>query len=115
MCEGDCPAYGVSIFEDGLIIYGGHLGENRSGMVRDSITADTVKALVEEAKRIEYEAFDPQYGRGGGDGQTTTTRVVLHGRIVEVIDYGYPSAPKVLREFQSHIDRVCKTERWTRR
>ena len=103
-CEGMCPFYSLQVFADGHVIYKGAGFAKVQGIVKDTISIDTVRVLINEAKRIGFENLAPQYGMGGGDAPPATVSMTVNGITKQVIDFGYSNTPKALREFQMHIE-----------
>jgi hypothetical protein len=111
LCKGSCPAYKLSIYRDGTVIFEGSgyvLFEDDT--VRTRIPYDTISNLLKEAERIGYLEFKDEYSSGVIDLSPYITKVTIDGKIKKVTEYG--GAPKSLVSFENHIDQVTHSTRW---
>jgi hypothetical protein len=111
-CKGTCPTYKISIYKDGTVVFtdGWYVLFQRD-TERTRLPLDTLKVLLDEAKRIGYFNFKDTYTAYWIDLPGTTTTVVIEGKIKQVSDF-YPNAPKSLISFENHIDRATHSIRW---
>jgi hypothetical protein len=116
-CLGDhCPAYSVSIFQDGSVVYEGRAHVAVSGVQRGSVSSEGLSALISQIDAVRF--LDSASDCCVCSGADQTEIVVLDyrpGSIAKTIvhDAQCPSAPPGLRELEQAVDRVAGVERWT--
>src|SRR5689334_7780175 len=62
ICFGSCPAYKVSIYGDGLVIYEGKDFVKTKGDADGRITKDELQQLVREFEKLDYMKLRDRYG-----------------------------------------------------
>lgn len=117
VCFGFCPAYRVSINQDGEVVYVGERFVNVRGEQRAVIPRTDVQRLVARFEEIGFESLRDQYRANVTDLPTYTITFERNGRRKVVVDYGGLSVgmPPSVRELQDEIDRVANTGRWVLR
>lgn len=117
VCFGFCPAYRVSINEDGEVVYHGERFVNVRGEQRAQIPRADVERLLERFEAVGFEELRDEYRAHVTDLPTYTITLERNGQTKRVLDYGGISAgmPRAVRELQDEIDRVAGTARWVLR
>ena len=60
-CFGLCPVYTASIFKNGTVLYSGIKRVENIGFFSAKMELDSIQALIQEAKRINFEDFQIIY------------------------------------------------------
>ena len=121
-CFGTCPAYKVSIFGDGSVLYEGKEFVKQKGTEDGRITKDHLQQLVREFEKIDYMRLADHYGNDektcpeswtdypsaitsfNWDGKQKTVRHYLGCRGLTILDQ--------LTALENNIDKVVNTKRW---
>jgi hypothetical protein len=121
VCFGSCPAYKVTIYDDGKVVYEGQEFVKRKGRVEARISKAELEQLVREFDRLDYLKLDDQYGVGHKcpedwtDYPSAITSLTRNGKQKTVNHYlgcrGLPILDQ-LRALEDKIDEVVKTDRW---
>ena len=122
ICFGMCPAYKVSIYGDGLVLYDGKEFVKTKGDADGRITKDEVQQLVREFEKIDYLKLADDYGsddktcpESSTDYPSATTSLNWNGKQKTVRHYlgcrGLPVLDQ-LRALEDKIDEVVNTKRW---
>ena len=120
-CYGTCPAYTVSVFADGRVVFAGDRFVDTTGTAEGRVDPAVVAGLVAAAVRIGYETLParldtqqtcPQLATDNPSAITTVrtagwTRSVAH-------DHGCRGfkGEKELTAFEDDIDRALGTDAW---
>lgn len=117
MCFGFCPAYRVTIEEDGQVTYRGERFVNVVGEGRATIPRADVERLLRRFDEVGFDQLRDEYRAQVTDLPTYTITLERNGRSKTVVDYGGLSAgmPQAVRDLQDEIDRVADTGRWVLR
>jgi hypothetical protein len=117
VCFGFCPAYRVSIDQDGEVIYVGERFVNVRGEQRARIPREEVQRLVDRIHEIGFMNLQDAYRANISDVPTYTVSFSRSGVRKVVVDYGGLSAgmPQAVRDLQDEIDRVAGVARWVLR
>lgn len=117
VCFGFCPAYTVTISDDGTVVYRGERFVNVTGEQRVQISRDDVQVLLRRFDQAGFEQLRDSYRAPVTDLPTYTITLERNGRRKSVADYGGLSAgmPQAVRDLQNEIDRVANTGRWVLR
>ena len=120
-CFGTCPAYKVSIYGDGLVIYEGREFVKTKGDADGRITKDQVQQLVREFEKIGYVKLEDEYSmdkncpQGWTDAPTAITTLSQNDKTKKVVHYqgcrGLPALDQ-LTALEDKIDEVVNTKRW---
>jgi hypothetical protein len=86
LCYGTCPSYTVTIFRDGRVAYVGERFVPLLGTRSDSLPQATVRAMLDEARRINFTAFQPRYTGNVSDLPSTIIAVYLPGQHVHRVE-----------------------------
>ena len=109
-CFGQCPAYKLTIFGEGKVVYEGTSFVNATGTQASQISQDKIKELVGEFYQIGYFALKDKYDAPITDLPTTITSITLGGRTKKVVNYH--GAPKKLVELENKIDKITDSKKW---
>jgi len=121
-CYGTCPAYTVTIFDDGTVVYEGKEFVKQKGKAKSRITKAALDELVREFDRINYFSLDDYYVDGPKncpeswtDQPSATTSLSWKGRTKKVEHYygcrGLPILDQ-LSALERKIDEVVNSKRW---
>lgn len=121
-CFGSCPAYTVSIYGDGLVLFEGKEYVKTKDTADGRITKDELQQLVREFEKLDYMKLKDNYGNDdAGCPQSSTdypsaiTSLNLNGKEKTVHHYlgcrGLPILDQ-LTQLEDKIDEVVKTKRW---
>ena len=110
MCFGTCPAYKLTIYGDGRVVYEGENYVKVTGTQNADISEDDVKGLVDEFYRIGYFSLADSYTADITDLPTTITSISIDGKTKQVVDYH--GAPLALVDLEKRIDEVANTKIW---
>ena len=117
MCFGFCPAYRVTIREDGQVTYVGERFVNVVGERRATIPRADVERLLRHFEDARFDQLRDEYRAQVTDLPTYTITLERNGRSKMVVDYGGLGAgmPRAVRDLQDEIDRVANTGQWVLR
>ena len=120
--KGCCPAYSVSLDENGTVIYNGVVGVKERGERVHSIPLTTVRELVAEFQRINFFSLEDRYTEvklpNGGTrtvdhSNATTISLDLDGKKKSV--YIFYGAPEELTKLQKKLYEVTQIAQYTGR
>jgi hypothetical protein len=108
--------YGVSIFQDGAVVFEGRAHVAAIGVQRGSISSGELSALISQIDAVRF--LDSSSDCCVCSESKQAEMVVLDyrpGSIAKTIvhDAQCPSAPPGIRELEQAIDQVAGVERWT--
>ncbi len=115
LCLGTCPAYKVTVYGDGRVIFEGQKHVKAKGRRTASISPRQVKQLISEFNTVNYFALKDRYfaPRSPTDYPSAITSITLNGRKKSVYHYlGDASAPQALTKLEDQIDAIVNTNRW---
>jgi hypothetical protein len=114
-CFGTCPAYTVTIMDDGTVIYEGQNFVETMGEQTSEIDPETVASMVEAFTNAGYFEWDEAYDtQTVSDLPTVTTSVTRDGETHRIVRYtGDSSAPLALPYLEWWIDVMTNTQLWT--
>jgi hypothetical protein len=117
MCFGFCPAYRVTITQDGQVTYVGERFVNVVGERRAAIPRADVARLLRRFDEVQFGQLRDAYRAQVTDLPTYTITLERNGQHKTVVDYGGLSAgmPRAVRDLQDEIDRVANTDQWVLR
>ena len=122
-CFGSCPAYKLTIFDDGKVLFEGKEFVKQRGKAEGQITKDELERLVREFNKINYMKLEDEYGIGdrcpdlwtdypsaitsfSTNGTTKTINHYLGCRGLTILDQ--------LTTLENKIDEVANTKRWVK-
>ena len=116
LCLGTCPAYTVSLFDTGKVVFEGKLHVRFKGIQTAAIERAKVAALAAELERAGFFALQDKYTRRRMTDMVTVVTTVRIGRRFKRIEHyrGDSSAPKILSVLEGRIDAVAGSQRWIR-
>jgi cellulose synthase/poly-beta-1,6-N-acetylglucosamine synthase-like glycosyltransferase len=121
-CFGTCPAYKVSIFGDGLVLFEGKEFVKTKGDADGRITKDELQQLVREFEKIDYLKLYDRYGddektcpESWTDYPSAITSLNSNGKQKTVHHYLGCRGLTILDQLtalENKIDEVVNTKRW---
>lgn len=121
VCFGTCPAYKLTIFDDGKVVYEGKEFVKHKGRAEGRITKTALEELVHEFERINYFSLADYYQEGQNcpeawtDNPSATTSLNWKGKTKVVLHYQGCRGLAVLDQLtalENKIDEVVNTKRW---
>src|ERR1043165_4663365 len=119
-CFGTCPAYKLTIFDDGEVLFEGKDYVKQKGKVEGQITKAQLNDLVRAFNRINYMKLDDEYnGERCPDFWTDYPSVITSinqgGQVKRIFHYQGCRGLTVLDQLttlENKIDKVANTKRW---
>jgi len=113
-CFGSCPAYKVTIYGDGRVVYQGKSHVRVEGVQTAKISADRVRELVQAFDVAGFYSMDAEYPTLITDGPVYTTTIQRAGKVTKVINAGgFPKkVPEALTVLENKIDEIAESSRW---
>ena len=121
VCYGTCPAYKLTIFDDGKVVYEGKDFVKQKGKAEGHITKRELEELVREFERINYFSLDDYYVDDRNcpeiwtDNPSAITSLNSNGKTKKIDHYygcrGLPVLDQ-LTALERKIDEVVNTKRW---
>jgi hypothetical protein len=120
-CYGTCPVYSLAISGRGEVRFEGVRFVARQGTVTDTVSGDSVRALVAGFSESNYFGFADRYRYGEPgcepyhtDAPNVITSITLGARTKRVEhDRGCGGAPAALAVLENRIDEIVRVSRWT--
>ena len=115
-CNGVCPIYQLSIFEDGTVVYTGIDHVAVTGVQTSKIDPSAVELLVREMSASGYFDWNDDYSKFViTDQATVITSISTAEGYKRISRYdGDPNAPVGLLRFEDRIDRVVNSDQWVK-
>jgi hypothetical protein len=110
VCFGTCPAYDVTIRDDGTVTYNGERYVKVTGAQTWKIDPAAVRALAKEMQDAGYFELQDEYRARITDNPTTYTSLTIGGRAKKILDY--VAGPPKLKEIEQRIDEVAGTKKY---
>ena len=113
-CLGTCPAYTVTIQEDGSVHFSGQWNVLIPGEHEAHIVPTAVKELVRQFERTNFFAADDKYVATITDNPTYKLTLTVAGKTKTVTDYvgEQVGMPLFITDLENAIDDAAGTERW---
>jgi len=120
-CFGTCPAYKLTIFDDGKVLFEGKEFVKHKGREEGQITKAELDGLVREFNKINYLKLDDEYGTDDRcpdmwtDYPSAITSINQNGQVKRILHYQGCRGLTVLDQLtalENKIDEVVKTKRW---
>ena len=113
-CFGVCPAYTLTIYGDGRVVYDGKDFVRVEGARTANIGEESISRLVTEFQNIDYFSLDDSYEEfNATDMPSAITSITINGKTKTIRHYhGDLSAPKKLTELENKIDQIVNTDQW---
>jgi len=122
VCFGTCPAYKLTIKNDGSVTFEGHQFTKTKGTATGKISANDFRKLVTEFEKIDYFSLLDAYTPGtklcpqaATDMPSAETSLRLNGKTKSVSHYygcGNSGALAKLTELENKIDEVAGSQKW---
>ncbi len=114
MCFGFCPAYRVTVYGNGEVIWEGDQYVAVPGVRLAVISQDQVRQLVAAFERTDYFALKDQYTEYMvTDSPSAVTHFQRGGKGKTVDHYhGDLNAPRKLTTLEAQIDEIVGTTQW---
>lgn len=115
VCFGTCPAYSITIYTDGTVVYKGDRFVAAEGTRTLTLEPEVVAKLVAEIANLGYFEWADEYTEMTvTDLPTIITSVTLNGETKQITRYaGDSSAPLALPYIETWIDLVTTSAQWT--
>jgi len=109
-----CPAYEVTLWPDGSVIYIGNDFVNIHGAQRSQLSSSQLNRIKRAAEALQMSRLQPSYIEAGSpDSSVVRLRVWQDGRTTSVRFQPYVgNAPVALRDFADLIDSTVGTRKW---
>jgi hypothetical protein len=119
-CYGNCPTYRVRITGTGAVSFTPERDTRRTKPAERTVAADSVAALVEEARRVGFfelpdtlQSSERYCAAMATDNPTAILAFYVRGARKEVVDYhGCGNVPADVRRLEDAVDSVAGTGRW---
>jgi len=119
-CFGTCPAYKLTIFADGMVLFEGKEFVKHKGKAQGQITKAQLDQLMREFNRINYMKLDDEYGGDRcpdrwTDYPSAITSINQNGQVKTVLHYQGCRGLTVLDQLtalENKIDEIVNTKRW---
>lgn len=112
-CFGECPAYTVSIYQDGTIDWNGLYFTNPMGRKSGKVSPEAIKKLQDKARDMGFLKLQNAYPMEPiADANATIIFMILDGQPKQVTDvFG---APKELKEIQKVFEDIIRKQGWAK-
>jgi len=111
-CFGTCPAYTVTIADNGTVTYTGGDHARVQGSQTWKIDPSAVRALAKEMQDAGYFDLQDEYRAMMTDHPTTYTSLTVGSRTKKIKNY--VAGPPRLKEMEERIDEVAGTKKYVR-
>ncbi|HJT65340.1 MAG TPA: DUF6438 domain-containing protein [Pyrinomonadaceae bacterium] len=119
-CFGTCPAYKLTIFDDGKVLFEGKEFVKQKGKAEGQITKAQLADLVRAFNRINYMKLDNNYNGERcpdfwTDYPTAITSINQEGQLKSIVHYQGCRGLTILDQLttlENKIDEVANTKRW---
>jgi hypothetical protein len=111
-CFGTCPAYTITIRDDGTVTYMGGDHARVQGSQTWKIDPSAVRALAKEMQDAGYFDLQDEYRAMMTDHPTTYTSLTVGSRTKKIKNY--VAGPPRLKEMEERIDEVAGTKKYVR-
>jgi hypothetical protein len=122
VCYGTCPAYKLTIFDDGTVMFEGKEFVKHSGTHTGQISKSDLDKLIDEFEKVDYVNLADNYvddpkncPEQWTDNPTAITSLDWQGKKKTIRHYYGCRGAKVLEQLtalENKIDEVVNTNRW---
>ena len=112
MCFGFCPAYTVTLRDDGSVVYEGREHTKVPGDQKWRVDPAAVRALAKEMQDAGFFDLKDEYTSRMTDNPTTYTTLTIGSRSKKVKDY--VTGPPTLKDLENRIDEVAGTKKYVK-
>jgi hypothetical protein len=119
-CEGDCPAYKVTVYVDGQVVFDPRSGVKQKTMAAGTLSAADLAAITKAFVTAGFASVATRFDCGDDAPVATTfyddgksTKTVVHDPICD--DHGKDSVKaqaKAMSKLETEIDRITNSVRW---
>jgi len=109
-CLGGCPAYQLTVYGDGTVIYEGSAYVEVRGVQITHIPRSKVQELIQEINKANFFALEHRYESPVTDLPTITVLVRLGLSTKTVVRYG--KGPAALLCLERKIDEIANVDQW---
>ena len=109
-CMGDCPAFTLKIYENGIILYDGKMFVSLRGSYSGKISKKELQELQTKFLENRFFNFDDFYKSPGMDLQTTYIFFSHKGQEKLIRDYSKP--PDELKELEKLLTGLIDSVKW---
>ena len=103
-CHGTCPTYTATVFRNGRVSYVAGRFVPVTGQQTLSLPPATVQALLDDARRLNFNSLQPDYGNGGAtDLPTCIVTVWQPGQPRHRVQAERQAAPPALQTYLDHL------------
>lgn len=115
VCFGTCPAYRVTVYGDGMVVFKGDVSTRIRGFKIDKIGEDKVRQLLGEFDKADFFALKDYTEHKVTDNPSAITSIKMPGKSKTVNHYfGDDSAPQKLIHLEEKIDEILNTAQWVK-
>ena len=111
-CFGTCPAYSVTLRDDGTVIYNGRQHVKVTGEQTWKIDPAKVRALAQEMQDEGFFELQDEYRSMVTDHPTVYTTLTAGGRTKKITNY--VAGPQKLKDFEAKIDELAGTQKYVK-
>lgn len=117
-CFGSCPAYRLTVYGDGRVVYDGLAFVATEGRRTAQLEPAQVQSLIAAVERADFFKLNDEYIVDATDLPGTRTAIALNGRTKTVWRYGsagdasLDNAPRSLSELENAIDAIVNSQQW---
>ncbi len=109
-CFGACPAYHLTVFGNGTVVYEGFSSVAVTGKQTSQISQEKVIELVNEFYRAGFFTLRDSYVEDVTDLPSTTTSISIKDETKSVYRYGF--GPERLVQLEDKIDEITEASKW---
>lgn len=111
MCFGQCPAYSMKIYNNGLVNYNGKSFVDKEGSYSMRIEKEQMLLFVEKAKEIKYMEMDNLYDNKNITDLPSISSSIVINKTRKSINrrFGYP---REILEFEQLFDDLLSSDKW---
>jgi Domain of unknown function (DUF6438)/Gram-negative bacterial TonB protein C-terminal len=115
-CYGTCPAYTLSVFGDGSVLYSGDGFVRYCGEYRGHVSLELVRELFSFFKKTDYFNLFEKYSSNFTDSPTYTTSIVFDDKKMSVTDYVgiFAGMPEDVSKLENAFDRLAGPSVWSK-
>lgn len=118
MCEGECPAYAVTITSEGEVTFEGAVYTGKKGTAKARIAAPRARELFDAFERMSFDKLPPHLGEGIVDYATATLTLKRGTTTITVADgascFANDSIDRGACYLESLTDEIAETDKWVR-
>lgn len=109
-CFGACPAYHLTVFGNGTVVYDGFSSVAVTGKQTSQISQEKVRELINEFYEAGFFTLRDSYVEDVTDLPSTTTSISIRDETKSVYRYGF--GPERLVQLEDRIDEITEANKW---